>query len=237
MTTIPRGAKLTGTQTLVFEDHFNGKMRPEWKTNLWFPGVINNEKQAYVSDAVRFHPDRLIIDIKSEPTPTWWDARRIMPYKSGFIHTHESFSVTNGVMEAKVKIPKANGLWPAIWLIAEDKKILPKPLPEIDVIEILGMATKRVRMNYHDGSLDPSAHPHVYESVADLSSGYHIYTCRWDAQGVEYFLDGSWIGSYVGPTYPGPYHLCFNCAVGGWAGTPDPVINETMEIDYVRVWA
>lgn len=234
MTVYPRGPQLN-IRSLVFEDHFNGSMRPEWRSGLWWNGSINKEQQAYRKEALRQMPDRLIIDVESLPTALAWDATKLMPYRSGLIHTHGSLAVTSGIVEVRCKVPKAKGLWPAIWLCSEVKD-LPKPVPEIDILEMLGTETSTLRMNYHNGVAP--AQPRVYKSPLDLSAGYHVYTCKWGPEGISFWVDGKYVEDIKGPgVYPGPYHLVINCAVGGWAGQPDPVINQEMWIDYVRVWA
>lgn len=218
---------------LVFEDHFTGKRRPEWRAKLWFPGVINHEQQSYVADALVQTPDRLVIETMSVPTPTWWDSNLVLPYRSGLIHTHGTFAVTSGIVEARIKLPAGKGVWSALWLLAEDKT-LPSPKPEIDIFENLN-GERALHLNYHNGAQPAS--PHTVPVQWDLTAGYHVYTCAWDANGIEYYLDGALIGATSGPIYPGPYHLIINTAVGGWAGTPQPILDTEMWIDYVRVWA
>ena len=54
-------------------------------------------------------------------------------YDSGEITTQGLFSQTYGHFEALAKVPQANGLWPAFWLLAENG-VWP---PEIDAVEYI----------------------------------------------------------------------------------------------------
>jgi hypothetical protein len=64
-------------------------------------------------------------------------------YTSHRMNTGGKFTFQYGRVEARIKVPKGNGLWPAFWMMGADF-LTGRPWPyngEIDIMEVLGRNT------------------------------------------------------------------------------------------------
>ncbi len=246
-------AALRGEYSIAFFDEFNeGYLNPEkWNTSfLWGPDLtINNEMQYYVDindtdfdlgiSPFRFEGGSLVITASRTPDHLR-GAVNNQPYTSGLITSYDAFKFTHGYAEARVKIPKGQGFWPAFWLLnayyVEGQK-----KPEIDIMENLGHMTNRAYQTYHHftptGQLI-SRESHV-DSV-DYSEDYHIFSVEWKPNIIQFYIDGIAHNRIVGDSVANePMYVLANLAVGGnWPGAPDvltPFPSEYM-IDWIRVY-
>lgn len=159
---------------------------------------------------------------------------------SALIDTKTTFFQKYGLFEARIKIPKGRGLWPAFWGYYDANSA------EIDTMEIC--ANPIGERSGNDASLD---HTTIHWSsgslgngarLTDLSLAYHVYAHEWRSDHVAFFVDGVEVWRYTNtaniPAVPLP--LILNLAVGGsWCGpsdatTPSPAV---MLVDWVRVSA
>ncbi|MDF1825440.1 MAG: glycoside hydrolase family 16 protein [Verrucomicrobiales bacterium] len=222
---------------LTFEDEFDG---PKLDYDKWTPedpwGVErNDELQGYVIQA--FEQNEGILQIRCEKKPTFYDGRK-RDYRSGMMTTYRKFSQTFGKFEMRCRVPRGQGLWPAIWL-------LPDPLawpPEIDILEILGHETDRVYLSNHwidpdnpDG--DSGSQTGEYKGP-DFSEDFHTFGVEWESGEIRWYVDGVLRHKALKNVPEEPMYILVNLAVGGWAEAPDAstVFPAVLEIDYVRVW-
>ena len=177
------------------------------------------------------------------------DASRV-PYqfRSGMLNSAKSFAFKYGYVEARVKMPKGFGLWPALWL----RDWRPWSY-EIDALEGFDRDARLFRSTYwwgngaHRSALDDggdigvgadgtpcrgttrlpattlgSAECSLAQS-ADLSAGYHTVGLNWTPTRYEIYLDGvkrwsSPAGANVASAYN---HLIINLAFGNDADAFD----------------
>ena len=130
---------------LTFQDEFDGtRLDPaKWNPEDPWGRVRNRELQAYVKDAFEVRDG--ILRIKAEKRPAEYDGA-VRQYTSGMMTTYRKFPQKFGWFEIRCRVPKGNGLWPAIWM-------LPEPLgwpPEIDILEI-PHARNLLYVTYHYG--------------------------------------------------------------------------------------
>ena len=76
--------------------------------------------------------------------------------------------------------------------------------------------------------------------IKDVSK-YHIYSVEWSEKMIVFFVDGKQYNQIENnETLPfnQNFYFIINLAIGGnFAGAVDPaLVNETMEVDYVRVY-
>ncbi|HEY4032070.1 MAG TPA: glycoside hydrolase family 16 protein [Caulobacteraceae bacterium] len=152
------------------------------------------------------------------------------PYTSGLISNQPSFSQTYGYFEARVKLPKGKGLWPAVWMLPSD---FGWP-PEIDIMESIGNPLQAF-MTVHSGPV-----PTKGVEVHPTSDGFHTYAVAWDAQNVVFYLDGMETQRMATPSdMHKPMYVVANLALGGdWAGTPDAstAFPARFTIQYIRAY-
>ncbi|MCF8359061.1 MAG: glycoside hydrolase family 16 protein [Prolixibacteraceae bacterium] len=107
-------------------------------------------------------------------------------YSTGEIWTKKEFPF--GKIEARIKIPKGMGFFPAFWLWGGDPVY-----NEIDIFEFLENDFCKHKMNVifdYDGDGERSHCPTNYNGP-DFSLSYHIFTLIWDSNKIEWYVDGT----------------------------------------------
>jgi beta-glucanase (GH16 family) len=169
------------------------------------------------------------------------------------MNTGNKFSVQYGRIEARVKVPKGNGLWPAFWMMGADF-LTGRPWPyngEIDIMEVLGRNTLESYSTLHAPAYNGGGGyglKYTAAGGADLANDFHVWAVEWDSKGMTFKLDGvtvffanrETVETTRGPwVYDHPFYIILNLAVGG--DFPGPVDATTpfpsrMLVDYVRVY-
>lgn len=228
---------------LVWSDEFNGTSlnRANWTPEIGTGsgGWGNNELQYYTDRAqnVQVTGGNLVITAQKESYGG-------MNYTSARIKTQDLKSFTYGKVEARIKLPSGQGLWPAFWMLGSNISSVGWPKSgEIDIME-------RVNHNpYVNGTVhwDAGGHAEYGRVSGNLDfSQFHVYSIEWDSKYIRWFVDGQqfnefYIENGTGNTeeFQRPFFLLLNLAVGGnWPGSPN---NSTpfpsqMLVDYVRVY-
>jgi beta-glucanase (GH16 family) len=174
-------------------------------------------------------------------------------YTSARMNTGGKFHFTYGRVEARVKVPKGNGLWPAFWMMGADF-LTGRPWPyngEVDIMEILGRDVKTAYSTVHAPAYNGGGGvggSYTLPGNADFSDDFHVFAANWDSNGIRYTLDGqtvvtldkATVEATRGPwVFDHPFYLILNLAVGGdWPGPPDASTGfpKRMLVDYVRVY-
>jgi beta-glucanase (GH16 family) len=239
--------------TLIFSDDFNnGHLNAnKWTTCYWWdnngctnPG--NHEMQWYQPKNVQFDQQSLLLTANQE-TVRGSDGKTYA-YTSGMVTTGRDtpdpskpvkFAFQYGLAEIRAKVTKGQGLWPAFWLLPANNSAL----PEIDVLEIIGMDTKTVNMTLHykQASGDVTKDGNVWAASQDLSAGWHTYAVDWEPNYIVWYVDGieRWRVTDQAQIPAENMYMLLNLAVGGdWPGPPgaDTPFPSSFQIDYVRVW-
>ncbi|MFY1674567.1 discoidin domain-containing protein [Plantactinospora sp. WMMB334] len=234
---------------LVFEDNFNGPAgsRPDAAKWTMDPGVPQNGEIQYYTpnseNASMNGQGSLVIEARRQD----YQGRQ---YTSHRMNTSNKFHVQYGRIEARVKVPKGNGLWPAFWMMGEDF-LTGRPWPyngEIDIMEVLGRNTSEAYSTLHAPAYNGAGGYGQKYATVDLSQDFHVWAAEWDSRGIRFFLDGRQVFNASKETAEntrGPwifdhkFYLILNLAVGG--DFPGPIDATTpfpsqMLVDYVRVY-
>ena len=168
-------------------------------------------------------------------------------YSSAKLTTFEKVSVRYGKIEARVKLPEGQGLWPAFWMLGENFSEHGWPsCGEIDIFESLGHIPDKVTFNAHWVNQENKRQEDLGEfslSNGKFSDDYHVFTLDWTPEELVYSVDG--ITQHTIPIDEGMLefqrsaYLILNVAVGGnWPGNPDETTTfpQVMSVDYVRVY-
>ncbi len=176
-------------------------------------------------------------------------------YTSARLRTLHKFDFKYGRVEARMKLPSGQGMWPAFWLLPSDWLYGGWAASgEIDVMEAVNVPTK-VYGTLHYGGQWPNnissgaAYSRGEGSEAvDFSKDFHVYALEWEPGRMRWYVDGELYSTQddwysAGGPFPAPFdqrfHLLLNLAVGGaWPGPPDSatVFPQAFVIDYVRVY-
>ncbi|MEY4494459.1 MAG: hypothetical protein RL570_574 [Actinomycetota bacterium] len=170
-------------------------------------------------------------------------------YFSGRIKTQGKVRFKYGRIEARIKLPSGEGVWPAFWLLGSN--IVAKSWPacgEIDVIELRGREPNRAIASAHGPGYSGAASKSGVRSLpVSLSDDYHVYSIDWTANKISWYLDGKLYhtltnksvkaGSYV---FNQDFFIILNLAMGGDfdGGRLDSSIEKaTMAVDYIRYYS
>ncbi|WP_433167526.1 discoidin domain-containing protein [Kribbella sp. CA-247076] len=249
---------------LIWADEFDGAAGAKPDAAKWSadPGIgQNNELQVYTNhdNAQLDGQGHLVLEARRQPTPGTTcpvdplSGSTTCQYTSARMNTGNKFHTTYGKIEARIKVPKGNGLWPAFWMMGADF-LTGRPWPyngEIDIMEILGRETTKGYSTLHA----PAYHggggyggSYGLPGGADFANDFHTWTMLWNSTGITYQVDGTTVFTVDkaeleatrGPwIFDHPFYLILNLAVGGdWPGPPDAStpFPSRMLVDYVRVY-
>ncbi len=232
---------------VIWSDEFNGATVDRSKWRIEDLHIIkNNELQYYAPDEVFVDNGNLVLRSRQR---SYWGfdsngAWRRFDYTSGLVSTWDRFSMVNGRIEIRAKLPGTQGMWPAHWMLSQ-RGGWP---PEIDIMEMIGSLPNRVTMSLHWGPLGPNGEPpweigqtanHDYWGP-DFTQSFHTFALEWWPGLLMYYVDDVLRFSTTRPQIPSdPMYLILNTAVGGdWPGSPDggTVWPQYHDIDYVRAY-
>lgn len=229
----------------VWQDEFNDTLlnNTDWSYELGdgcdkgVCGWGNNELETYTDDTsnIKTRDGRLIIT-----------ARNDAGYTSARIITQDKVEVTFGRIDVRARLPKGQGIWPAIWMLGANIDQVSWPAcGEIDIMELVGHQPAVVygTAHYDNGGYQSSGGS-VSLNQGDFSEKFHVFTLMWDRDRIEWYVDNkpykTFNASGIG-TWPfnQPFFFIMNVAIGGnWPGDPDGTtpFPQSMEVDYIRVF-
>ena len=242
--------------TLVWSDEFNGPdgSRPDaakWKFEVGGNGWGNQELQYYTTRPENsfIRGGNLVIQTLQENFAG--TDRVARNYTSARMTTQGLFEQAYGRFEARVKIPRGQGIWPAFWLLGNDfGKVGWPACGEIDIMENIGKEPSTIHGSMHgpgySGDFD-------FTSVYKLPGGvnffddFHVFAIEWEPGTVRFYVDQELYSTFTPSRLPAgrkwvfdhPFFIVLNVAVGGlWPGLPDSttVFPQAMLVDYVRVY-
>lgn len=231
---------------LIWNDEFNTGTSPNldhWYYETGGNGWGNNELQNYVAGSqentqLASIKDGILSIIAQKIGGTVYSIR---------MNTKESWKY--GYFEARLKLPKGKGTWPAFWMMPKNYTAWPDD-GEIDIMEEVGY-----HANYVSSSIHCKAYNHSIGTqktnetyVATAQSEYHVYALEWTEDFIRTFVDGQQLFRFDNDkmndknTWPfnAPFYVKLNLAWGGnWGGAEgvdESALPATYEIDYVRVF-
>ena len=235
---------------LRWSDEFSGPVgsapdSTKWVYDLGASGWGNRELQNYTSSTDNAYLDgsgNLVLRVLRSTDGAYTSAR---------IKTRGKFDFQYGKVEARIRIPFGQGIWPAFWAMGTDIATARWPnCGEIDILENIGKEPAIVHSTIHGpgysggGGITSS---YSLPNGARFADDFHTYSAVWTANSIEFAVDGvpfqkvtpaslpegkSWV-------YTKPFFLLLNVAVGGnWPGPPDATTTfpQMMVVDYVRVF-
>ena len=231
--------------TLIWQDEFEAsELDPEkWVAEIGGHGWGNNEYQFYTDrpENIRLEDGNLVIEARKE-----FFIRR--HYTSGRIKTQGLFSFTYGRVEARMKLPYGQGIWPAFWMLGDNIDEVPWPLSgEIDIMEHIGKEPRRIYGTVHGPGYSGSGGIGHFTTLPEnsLQQEFHTFAIEWDPGEIRWFVDDEEFFKLTSEqvnnewVYDHPFFILINLEVGGyWPGYPDEstVFPQFLTVDYVRVY-
>ena len=259
--------------TLVWSDEFansaSGNALPDakiWTYDTGYQCCGNNELETYCAAGSATTP--------CDPTNpnAYIDTTGILhiagrnpsksTYTSARLKTQGVFSFMYGRIEARLKLPESQGMWPAFWLLGNNITTVSWPAcGELDVMEHIDGSNPPPNVgapppgydwiagSVHGGST--SAHldgTQKYNPQGFSAAAWHTYGMNWTKGQVQFYVDdpqtvyATFTPANFGNPWPfdaGPQFIILNLAIGGdWPGNPDAttVFPGDMQVDYVRIY-
>ena len=241
---------------LVWSDEFNGAdgASPDpakWTYDLGGKGWGNNELESYTNRPVNVQQkggDLVITAQKENYTGSDGVARN---YTSARIKTEGLYDVQYGRLEARIKIPYGQGMWPAFWMLGSDIGTVGWPAcGEIDIMENIGKEPSTVHGTIHGPGYSGAngiGSPFSLPNGEKFADDFHTYAVEWEPNQIRFYVDDMLYGIRIPENLPPgtkwaynhKFFIILNLAVGGgWPGNPDAstVFPQQMLVDYVRVY-
>lgn len=221
---------------LVWSDEFTDSLSSDWAYDIGGHGWGNNELQYYTNSNTTVSDGTLKITVKKELFGT-------NQYTSSRIKTQGSQAWKYGRFEARIKLPKVQGNFPAFWLLGNTFNGTNWPeCGEIDIMEQVN-TEDIIHANVH---YDNNGYRSNSKSLATTVTDFHVYALEWDEKTIRFLLDGTQyhqinIENSINGTdeFHREHFIILNYAMGGnWPGfvVDETALPSAMEIDYVRVY-
>lgn len=250
---------LLGEYRLAWSDEFDGAAGAlvdpaKWVNETGGDGWGNQEREYYTTSASNAALDgsgHLVITARAEPASStlvcWYGACR---YTSARLKTKGLFEQAFGRFEARLRLPRGQGLWPAFWMLGSDIDRVGWPKSgEIDIMENIGKEPHAVHGTLHGpgysgGNGIGGSYTLAAESFAD---DYHVFAVEWSPTEIRWLVDSKEYRRTAITDLPAgtvwvfdhSFFMLLNVAVGGgWPGDPDATTTfpQQMLVDYVRVY-
>lgn len=243
--------------SLLWSDEFDGPPvnsqidSTKWTAEVGGNGWGNQELEYYtnrIDNAFKSNGSLIIKAIKETFTGSDNVTRN---YTSARLITKNKFNVKYGRIEARIKIPFGQGIWPAFWMLGDNIDSVGWPAcGELDIMENIGREPSIIHGTLHGPGYSGSnglSSSYSLTNNAPFANDYHVFAVEWEPGVIRFYCDGILYKTRTPADLPGattwvfdhPFFLILNVAVGGsWPGSPDAttVFPQTMSVDFVRVY-
>lgn len=239
---------------LVWSDEFeyNGlpdktKWNFETEGNAW--GWGNEEAQFYtenrVENAIVTNGCLNIIALRE-------DYVKGFKFTSARINTKNKGDWLYGRFEMRAKLPDAESIWPAFWMMPTDSYYGSWPASgEIDIMEYFGFIPDTVHFSIHTKKYNHKINTHKTKAFKNhsLHNEFHIYAVEWYPDRLDFYFDNEKIFTYLKESddpdvwpFNKRFYIILNNAVGGnycrqvTKRVSEEGYPQRFIIDYVRVY-
>lgn len=246
---------------VLFFDDFDGTELDRERWNVIGPGFwVNNEVQAYVDSSATISVRDGVLRLTARWHAGFETPRgRTTDIISGRIDTRDRFDFQYGRAEARIRMPAAEGLWPAFWALGYGRW---PDSGEIDIMEYVGEPDWiGVAVHGPDYSGEQALVNKFYFPEGQDVTDWHTYAVEWTEDTMLFFVDDRLIYRVTKPMvtffgewrFDNPKFLILNTAVGGmypfktsgiqepYFGVPQETVDRiraeglSMDVDWVRV--
>jgi beta-glucanase (GH16 family) len=228
------------TWELMWSDEFSGSSlnTGNWSYEFGNGGWGNNEWQYYTNAAENLEVSDGLLKITARHEGTG-----ATEYTSARIITKGLVEFEYGKVEARMKLPLGQGLWPAFWTLGAN--IDDVSWPECGEIDIMEHVSNEY-MTHGAVHWENNGHAYTGNGVNTDPTQFHVYGIVWEENLIRWYLDGVQFYQFTiqasnntDDAFRHPMFLLLNLAIGGnWPGYPDATtpFPSSMFVDYVRVY-
>ncbi|MFE2415926.1 ricin-type beta-trefoil lectin domain protein [Streptomyces hokutonensis] len=225
---------------VTFSDTFDGAAGSAVNSSKWTletgDNVNNHEREYYTSgtnNAALDGQGHLVITAKKENPANYQCWYGTCQYTSARMNTSGKFSAQYGHVEARMKIPRGQGMWPAFWMLGTDIGSVGWPNSgEIDVMENVGYEPSTIHGTIHGPGYSGAngiGAAYTLANGAAFADAFHTFAVDWAPNSIKWSVDGVVYETRTPADVGGntwafnkPFFLILNLAVGGdWPGDPN----------------
>lgn len=237
---------------LVWSDEFQGEAGSSPNPNIW---VFDQGGDGWGNQQLEYNTNRAenaSLDGDGHLTIVARKEKYLNnDYTSARIKTLGKKELRYGRIEARIKLPRGQGIWPAFWMLGSSFEDVGWPkCGEIDVMEYRGQQRFEVQGSLHGPKYSAGeciTKGFKLQGDRGFDEDFHVFAVEWDPGRLTWAVDGevyhvvdSAAVTAKGPwVFHEPFFLILNVAVGGaYVGQPDATTEfpQTMLVDYVRVF-
>jgi beta-glucanase (GH16 family) len=231
---------------LIWQDDFVGEEldnskwtrckrgNPDWKNTM-----SNDSRLLKIKDGV-LHLRGIVNDKKDEDPA---------PYLTAGVASTK-FSFQYGKVQIKARFKSAQGAWPALWMLGNEKRWPANG--EIDLMEHLNFDHKVYQTVHSEYTvkIDKTNTPKKGGTAKIKRDDWNTYGCEWDANKIIFTVNGQPTHTYPRVPVKGekqwpfnqPFYFVLSMQIGGkWVNGSGPTnpshYPAGMEVDYVRVYS
>ena len=111
-------------------------------------------------------------------------------YTSAWVDTQGKYTFTRGYIEIRARLPKGQGMWPALWM----DEASGNPAAEFDIMEMLGDAPTTIYETNHlwpsGGGSGTQVHQCTFKGP-DFSADFHVFGFQIQGTQITWYVDGA----------------------------------------------
>lgn len=230
--------------TLTWEDDFPGDVpnsntwtRCERGKSDWNNTMSDDPRLLEVKDGI-LHLRGIANDRKDDDAP----------YLTAGLTSKGKYSFKYGKVQIRAKFKSAQGAWPALWMMGEEKGWPANG--EIDLMEHLNFDSKVYQTVHSEYTVKLNGQTPAKSGTAAIKSDdWNTYGCEWDADKIVFTVNDKPTFTY--PRVPDngekqwpftqPFYFILSMQIGGkWVNGAGPTNPDHypagMEIDWIRVY-
>lgn len=213
-----------------------GKDGSKWLAHTPWNGDFGEAKFVYDDKNNPFHIESglLTITARKDYTGKWSSGLLALNMNSDSYKGHET-----GYFETRMKLPRGDGLWPAFWLIGENRELF---TAEIDIFEYYGRWPEKFSTNVHvwrkhKGGKNNSKHYKFKAEFESLNNKFNLYGVHITADELVFYFNRKEFWRVEKPKeFNGMnFYPLINLAMTKYNVKLDKS-SYMLEVDYVRVY-
>ncbi len=253
---------------LVWSDEFDYTGKPDsTKWNYAYGFIANQEEQYYTDDIknARVEKGVLVIEAHKEKIKNeqYQDKELLNKHWMKYAYELDSAKYTSsrlttldkatwkyGRIDVRAKLPKGRGMWPAIWMLGNNREEVKWPkCGEIDIMEYVGFEPDSIYGTIHTSAYNHMKGTQKEKSIFIENAGddFHVFSLEWTPQTMDFMVDDQVFNHIENEhltidewPFDQEFYLILNVAVGGsWGGKKgidETIFPQQMAVDYVRVF-
>ena len=222
---------------IIWSDEFGGDLS-NWNQETGGHGWGNQELQYYTDNNRNAKTENGFLKIIAKREQ--FDRNQ---YTSARLISKRAFKY--GVFEARLKVPRGSGAWPAFWFLAANRPLVWPLDGEMDVMEHWGCNPGFVAANIHTKIYNHMIGTNKGNSIyiQNIFDDFHTYRLDWNANRLIFYVDNRQIfrydnneNSYEAWPFNNQFNIILNLAVDSKCaqGVDNNFFPAEYVVDYVR---